>query len=166
MDVVAGGVRLEGDARRLPATPEILERRFEIDAVDVGEGGEHAEAAFENRCGSGPAVRSEARRHQACLRRGPRVHGLGLRAVREVLEDAARQTAGDAERLHGLQPTEAAQLRRRDGCAEHTADGSGMESTPVEDCRRRHADAGDDLVAGDQRHEELGAARAVGLGRR
>jgi len=54
MDVVTGRVGLERrDARRLPARAQVRELRLEIDAVDVRERREHAEA--------GPRTRSPAR---------------------------------------------------------------------------------------------------------
>ena len=55
---------------------------------------------------------------------------------------------------------------RRRPCAEDPADRGRVEPALVEGARRSHADAGDDLVPGDDRRQQLPAVDVVRLARR
>ena len=68
--------------------------------------------AFEDGARSGESFRAEARRRHARARGSARVQALGRRAVGEVLDDAAGQAAGDAERIDEL-PLRRARVQRR-----------------------------------------------------
>jgi mono/diheme cytochrome c family protein len=134
--------------------------------MNVCEGRKDSKAPLEDRRRPGRPVRREARGDEPRLRRRPCMDRLGLRAVGEILEDAASEAAGDAERLSDRRTVEPAKPRCRRGRTKDAANRGRMEAAAMEHCGGCHADAGDDLVAGDEREEEIGAGRAHRLGGR
>ena len=166
MHEVADRKRLVGDPRRLPAAAEVGELARDVDRALLGaeERVVEAELPLEHRPRTGRAVRRQPRREVRAVRRPRRVHRLRRRALGEVGEEPAGERAGDPERARrrpGVEAATRATARR----AEDPADRRRVEAARVERPRRGHADAADDLVAGDDRRERVAAARTRLLGR-
>src|SRR5439155_10956767 len=101
-----------------PTPAEVGEHRLEVDRMDVGEGRKKAKTPFKDGRRSGRPVRRQARGDEPRVRRRASVHGLGLRTVGEILEDAAGEAAGNAERLPDRRTFEPAKPGRPRGRAE------------------------------------------------
>ena len=128
------------------------------------EGVEEAVLALQHRAGPEKALAPEQRRAQARLRRPAGMQTLGPGALGEVLDDAGRQAAGDAER--------AGQLRRRQaegradaGRRAERADHRGrMEAGAVDRGRRDQREAAHQLGPDHVAAQHVGALEPVLLG--
>ena len=144
---------------------QVGELRLEVDAR-VDERVVEAEAALQHAGRALGAERGKPHGDERAVRGPGRVDRLGRGGIVEVGEEARGHAAGDAERACRLCDWETAQPCGGGGCAEDPADRRRVEAAPVERPRRRHADAGDDLVAGDDRRQQLAPAGAARLGER
>src|SRR3954452_4417605 len=120
---------------------------------------------FDDRAGAVEAGARQQSRAQPGLRRPAGVHALGPGAFGQILDDAARHAAGDAERIDGLAPVEL-QRRcdpgRRTHCAEHR---SRMEARLVRRLRHHQAEAAQHLDAERDAAKRRRAVRVVPLAR-
>jgi hypothetical protein len=163
VDEVARGEGLEGDPRRLPALAEVGELGLEVDAR-VDERVVEAESALQHAGRAFGAERGQPHRDERAVRGPGRVDRLGRGGVVEVGEEARGHAAGDAERAGRLGDRETAQPCGGGGCAEDPADRRRVEAAPVKRPRGGHADPGDDLVASNDRGQQLAPVRSPGLG--
>ena len=97
-----------------PRLAEAVGQHFVVAFDVVREAEEQAVRAFEHRARPEKALARDARRVQPALRRPARVQALGPGALGEVLDDAARHAAGDAERVHRLLSVEPQRFRDRE----------------------------------------------------
>jgi hypothetical protein len=76
-----------------------------------------------------------------------RVQPLGPGPLGEIFDDAARHTAGDAERVDQLLSIEAERRADRDGCCHGAEDGGGVKARLVDELRRHRAEPANRLGA-------------------
>ena len=163
----AARIRLEHEALDRPLVPEGRAERRQ--AAGIGrrarEALVEAVGALEDRPRAGEAGLGEQRRHDAGVGRPARVEALGPRAVRQVLDDAARLAAAESEGRDQFGPRQPEEPPGRRGRAEGAAERSRMEAAPVERTRRDAAHRRHHLDAGDDRGQHLRAGGVTRLAR-
>ena len=122
--------------------------------------------AFEHRGGAGETALREQRRADARLRRSTGMQPLGRAAVGEILDDARRQAAGDADGLRDLGRRKAERGGDADGCRGRAENRGRMKARFVRSLGRDEAHAAHDLDAGGDAFDDGVAGEAAMLGRR
>jgi hypothetical protein len=163
----AARVRLERQLRQLPGLAETVEQLVEPSrVVAAGERGIEPVGALEHGLGSGEAGSGQQRGDHARVRAPAGVQSLGPRPVGEVLDDAGRLAAADAEGPRQLLLGQLVQPagRRRGGKARR--DGRRVEMAGVQRPGHGETHATHHLDGGDERLEDRGPTGADRLAHR